>query len=143
MKKDKIFRIALLENITKNVVILVILACVYNPIHTSLRSLDISIMSDFLLIISIFLVIVCFANFAFSYEHLVFESYKMRIILHFATFLFMLLIGFLLEAMVIAVSQVYPSLLTITILFTVLLYLGLATHDFWDFYRALCQKIEC
>jgi hypothetical protein len=82
------------------------------------------------------LVTACFANFAFSYENSEISNLGNRLLSHFATFIFMLLIAFFLEAIVVGVQLVYPSLFFVILVFSVLLYVGVALYDFWDFLRA-------
>ena len=136
MESRNLFEVAVKENLVKNITIIVLAFLFYSYISVGLEALDAAKIGDFLLIVSMLLVTVCFANFAFSYEFLGLEKFGFRLLSHFATFLFMLLIAFLLVAIIIGVAIVYPSLLTVILVFCVLLYLGVALYDFWDFFRA-------
>lgn len=132
----KIFKEIFLENIFKNVLILIFVILFFDTLFVSLQSVDQSKVNDFLLTISILLVTVCFANFAFSYEFSDLSHFMKRILSHASTFVFMLLIAFLLEALVVSMMFVYPSLFKIILLFSFLLYLGVVFYDFWDLFRA-------
>lgn len=137
MAKNKLFEKSFKENLLKNLLIIILVSLFYNSIYSSLQSLKVEGgVNDFLLIVSMLLVTVCFANFAFSYEYSNLERLGMRLLAHLATFIFMLLIALLLESLVIVMRVIYPSLLTISIIFSILLYLGVALYDFWDFMRA-------
>jgi len=92
-------------------------------------------MGNLLSIISILLVTVCFANFAFTYNHSKMENVQMRILAHFTTFIFLLLTALLLEVLVISVGVTYPSMYNLVLVFSALLYLGIVLYDFWDFFK--------
>ena len=83
-----------------------------------------------------YLVTVCFANFAFTYERSDFKSLGARWLSHLATGIFMLLILLLLVSICIISNTVYPSLNPLMVVFSALLYLGVLLYDFWDFLRA-------
>ncbi|MBP9718605.1 hypothetical protein KBD59_04915 [Candidatus Gracilibacteria bacterium] len=124
------------ENIVKNIFVLTIAVLLYPIISKALEQIKFEQTSDFLLIISMFLVTVCFANFAFTYEKSNIQTKAGKLLAHFATGLFMVLIALLLESIVLAVKVVYPSFYVLIILFSVLLYVGVILYDFWDLMRA-------
>lgn len=132
----KPYHIAVYENLIKNGLIVVLSLLSYAPLNHRFSEIQAADMGNFLLIISILLVTVCFANFAFTYEKSRLVSAWSRTVSHLATFIFMLLIALLLESMVIAVNVVYPSLYSIIFGFSILLYAGIALYDFWDLLRA-------
>ncbi|MFH1590583.1 MAG: hypothetical protein ABIC95_01510 [archaeon] len=123
-----------LLNTVKNVFILLIAFLYYPVLKRSLESVGVSNVNDLLLIISILLVTVCFANFAFSYQYTK-KNPGIILLSHLVTFVFMLLTLLLLEVMVISVSTVYPGLQGIVTVFSVLLYLGIILYDAWDYVR--------
>jgi len=129
------FKKAVFENGVKNGTIVLILWRCYNHLFQALNTVDSQNINNVLLIISIFLMIVCFVNFTFTYNRRWLTQLSFRILSHLISALFLLLIGFLLEAMMIAVSIVYPGLSMITSVFVILLFLGLVVFDFWDFLR--------
>lgn len=135
MAKDALFETAVKENLIKNVIIVVLAFLFYGSILSALRFLDTSVIGNFLLIISILLVTVCFACFSFTYQSSAMDKLGMRLLSHATTFLFMLLLALLLETMTIAVGLVYPSLYPIIMIFSIVLYIGVALYDFWDFFR--------
>lgn len=124
------------ENIIKNIVILGIGVSLYFPMGGALAQIRVEQINDFLLLISMLLVTVCFANFAFTYEKSNLRTNVGRILAHFATGVFMLLIALLLESITLAVQVVYPSLHTMILGFSVLIYVGVILYDFWDLLRA-------
>ena len=127
---------AIKENLLKNGLIIILALISYIPLSNALRQIKPDEIGDFLLIVSILLVTVCFANFAFTYEKSNLVAHGTRLLSHSATFIFMLLIALLLESMVIAVNVIYPSIYLIILTFSVLLYTGIALYDFWDLLRA-------
>lgn len=123
------------ENAIKNILILIIAVFFYPVVSNSLTEIKSEQINDFLLIISMFLVTVCFANFAFTYEKSKLQTKSGRLLAHISTEIFMLLIIFLLESIVIAIKVVYPSFRTIIFGLSILLYLGVVLYDFWDLTR--------
>jgi hypothetical protein len=136
MNEQANFELVLKENIVKNLVIVIIAFLFFGDIKVQLQFIDAAKMGDFLFIVSILLVTVSFANFAFSYEHAGLRSLTVRLLSHFTTFIFLLLTALLLEAFVISVNIVYPSLSTLIFVFSFLLYVSIALYDFWDLLRA-------
>ena len=136
MNNKTLFEISIKENFLKNGIIIILIFLFYPSISNSLQLIDAAEIGNFLLVISMLLVTVCFANFAFSYEFSIMDKIGMRLLSHFSTFIFMLLIALLLETLIISINMVYPSLLMIILIFSILLYLGVALYDFWDFFRA-------
>ena len=123
------------ENLVKNVLILVIAAFLYPSLSSSLMQIKFEQTNDFLLIISMLLVTVCFANFAFTYEKSNLQTKTGKLLAHSATGVFMLLTALLLESITVAVKVVYPSFHAIIFGFSILLYVGVILYDFWDLTR--------
>ena len=123
------------ENLFKNFLILVIALAFYPILSHALIPIQLDQMGDFLLIISVLLMTVCFANFAFTYEKSKLKIRAQKNLSHISTFVFMLLIALLLESIVLAVKIVYPSFYVIILGFAVLLYIGVILYDFWDLLR--------
>lgn len=123
------------DNIIKNILVLVIGAFIYPIILKSLVQIRFEQTNDFLLIVSMLLVTVCFANFAFTYEKSKLQTRSGKVLAHSATGVFMLLIVLLLESITVAVGVVYPSFHALIILFSILLYVGVVLYDFWDLMR--------
>lgn len=123
------------ENVFKNVIVVLASLALIPPLSRALDSISEAQMGNFLLIISMLLVTVCFANFAFTYEKVHMQSRGSRYLAHVATAIFMLLIALLLEVTVLAVQVVYPSFSQLIFGFVVLLYVGVALYDMWDFQR--------
>lgn len=135
MNQKEFTRILAFENAIKNSLAFFISIATYPWMRRILSTLADSALSDFLFIISILLVTVCFAAFAFTYDKSRMATRSGRIFAHTTTFIFMLLIATLLESMAISVHLVYPSLTPLIVPFTILLYVGLAMYDFWDLLR--------
>ena len=124
------------DNILKNILILIAAFFLYPVIVKSLSSIKFEQTNDFLLVISMLLVTVCFANFAFTYEKSKLRTVAGRMLAHSVTGVFILLTALLLESMIVAVKIVYPSFHTLIFLFSVILYVGIILYDFWDLMRA-------
>ncbi len=123
------------DNLVKNILAIIIAAIAYPYLSDTLAIIQVSDMGNFLLIISILLVTVCFPLFAFTYEKSKLQSLGQRFLSHGATFIFILLAAFLLESMVLVVKFIYPPLYGIILLFSILLYVGIVFYDFWDLMR--------
>jgi len=123
------------ENLLKNFLIILIALAFYPVLSHALVPIQLDQMNDFLLIISILLVAVCFANFAFTYEKSNLKSRAQKTLSYVSTFVFMLLLALLLESIVLAVKIVYPSFYVIIFGFAMLLYIGIVLYDFWDLLR--------
>lgn len=123
------------DNLVKNILAIIIAAIAYPYLSDTLAIIQVSDMGNFLLIISILLVTVCFPLFAFTYEKSKLQSPGQRFLSHGVTFIFILLAAFLLESMVLVVKFIYPPLYGIILLFSVLLYVGIIFYDFWDLLR--------
>lgn len=124
------------QNILKNILIVVIAIFLWPVLSRSLQQIQADQIGNFLTIISIMLVTVCFANFAFTYEKSRMKTSGGALFSHSATFCFMLLIVLSLESMVLAVKAVYPSFYLLFLWFAALLYIGIVLYDFWDYFRA-------
>ncbi|KKQ27518.1 MAG: hypothetical protein US42_C0008G0029 [Candidatus Magasanikbacteria bacterium GW2011_GWC2_37_14] len=129
-------KLYLKENIIKNFLIILLAGLAFPFFSKKLGGVEPNQMNDLLLILSMLLVTASFANFAFTFEKTKMQKTGQRWLSYFATFIYMLLFALILEALMIAVEIVYPSLNSIIILFTVLLYIGLVFYDFWDLERA-------
>lgn len=123
------------ENFIKHGAIVIIAAFLYPVISASLVGIRYEQTNDFLVVISMLLVTVCFANFAFTYEKSELNTTNGKLLSHSATFVFMLLILLLLESITLAVKVVYPSFHAIIFGFAILLYIGVVLYDFWDLVR--------
>ncbi|MBU0706846.1 hypothetical protein KKG41_00555 [Patescibacteria group bacterium] len=129
---NKTGSIIIKETLIKNITIIVLGVLFFSTIKGSLNDINSSNISDLLLITSILLVTVCFANFTFSYKH---SKFRARLLSHITTSIFMVLILFLLEVMVISIGIVYSSIYELIFTFSLLLYIGVALFDFWDAMR--------
>lgn len=119
----------------KNSLVLLLAGLAYPTIAKSISVIDADGLSNFLFVMSIFLVTVCFANFAFVYEKAKMKLVHGRLFAHATTFIFMFLIAVMLESVAHAMHVVYPSLSVVVVPMTALLYIGLAMYDFWDLLR--------
>lgn len=129
---------ALIENIVKNVVILLLLVPAYFHIQSIFSSgtfLDKSILGSVLVAVSILSVTACFGNFAFTYERVKQKETASRLLAHLTTGLLMLLIGLSLEM----TSAIMGLLMGKFLIFDVslfVLYIASVLYDFWDLKRA-------
>ena len=104
-------------------------------IFNSLEQIQSNQANNFLLTISMLLVTVCFANFAFTYEKSKLKSRAGRMLSHFAVGIFMLLLALFLESIVMVMGAIYPFFHSIIFGFAILLYVGVVLYDFWDILR--------
>lgn len=135
-------RKALIENTVKHFLVVIITFLLHSSIYTELENVKMANLSDFLTIISILLVTVCFANFASSYEITDIKGPWMRMLSQIASFFFLILIALLLETMVLAIQLVFPGLYRLSFWFTIILYMGIVLYDYWDFVRCFTRKPE-
>ncbi len=132
MSHDKYIK----ENVIKNAVVVLIAAVLYPVIAKSLEQIKIEQTNDFLLIISILLVTVCFGNFAFTYEKSRFKAKGGKFLSYGTTGILLLLTLLLLECMIVTIKIVYPFLFNLILGFSIMLYAGIIMYDFWDLMRA-------
>jgi len=123
------------ENIIKNILVIFFSILFFFLFAKPILQINVSQINDFLLTVSILLVTVCFANFAFTYEKSKIKTFKQRLFPHTTTFVFMLLLALLLGSLVMAVGAVYPTLKEVIFIFSFLLYFGTVLYDFWDVSR--------
>lgn len=128
---------ALLENLIKNIVIIILLIFGYFEIQNSqsINSLDKSSLGSFLVAVSILAVTACFGNFAFTYEKVEHNKLTSRLLAHFTTGILMLLIGLSLE-MTSVLTHALVGNFPIFNLSLLLLYIASVLYDFWDLKRA-------
>lgn len=124
------------ENLTKNILIILILIVAWSQIQTffSTASLDKASVGSMLGAISILIVTACFGNFAFTYEKVNHRHLGYRYLAHLTTGLLMLLIGLSLE-MTAALANFLVGNFGIFNLALVILYLASVFYDFWDLER--------
>lgn len=129
---------ALLENIVKNIVVLLLLVPAYFHIQSTFSPgtfLDKSVLGSVLVAVSILSVTACFGNFSFTYERVKQKDTASRLLAHLTTGLLMLLIGLSLEM----TSAIMGLLMGKFLIFDVslaVLYLASVLYDFWDLKRA-------
>lgn len=129
---------ALLENIIKNIVILLLLVPAYihiQSIFSPAAFLDKSVLGSVLVAVSILSVAACFGNFAFTYERVKQKETASRLLAHLTTGFLMLLIGLSLE-MTSAIMGLLMGKFLIFDVSLVVLYLASVLYDFWDLKRA-------
>ena len=133
--QNNLQRKLVLENIWKHLLVVVVAASSLPVIRHNFRALGPENINDFLLAISIMIVTVCFANFAFTYRDSDSRSPGIRLLSHGATFLFLLLTALLLLTMSIGIDIAYPAMGPSFFVFSALLYIAVALYDFWDLLR--------
>ena len=124
-------------NLIKNAFVILISVLLFPLIITSLSGMEYEQTNNFLLILSMFLVTVCFANFAFTYEKSNLKTKSGAMLAHLTTGWFMLLTALLLECIAAVAMFVHPSLYSIILVFSIMLYIGIVLYDFWDLFRAM------
>ena len=116
--------------------LVILLALMFYPLQArALAAIQPDQLNNFLLVISMLLVTVCFANFAFTY-HKGKSGGGFQLLAHASTFVFMVLIALLLESTALVVKAVYPAFTSLIFIYAILLYAGVVLYDFWDFSAA-------
>ena len=123
------------ENLIKNLLVIICTAFAYNFVVASTGGVDVTQSGNFLSLISMLLVVVCFANFAFTYEKSNMNLFSVRLLSHVCTFFLLLLLALLLVALVSSIKVFMPSLHNLSIWFSVLIYISVVLYDFWDILR--------
>lgn len=136
MKSFALMKRVQIESVIKNLLVVLSGLFFFQSVKTSIYGIGPDGISDFLLIVSVLLMTVSFANFAFSYEHSKLEDLSRRILAHVTTFLFLLLTFVSLECVVIATEIAYPSLGVFITVFSWGLFLSIILYDHWDLLRA-------
>lgn len=129
---------ALIENIIKNIVILLLLVPAYlhiQSIFSPSAFFDKSVLGSVLVAVSILSVTACFGNFAFTYELVKQKETASRLLAHLTTGLLMLLIGLSLE-MTSAIMGILMGKFLVFDASLAVLYLASVLYDFWDLKRA-------
>ncbi|MBI4994879.1 hypothetical protein HZC21_04535 [Candidatus Peregrinibacteria bacterium] len=124
------------KHLIKNALVIVIAGIFWPAISQALSQIKVEQTNDFLLILSMFLMVISFANFAFTYEKSKLKTKSGSFLSYTSTFIFILLTALLLESLVLAVKIVYPSFYIMIFGFAILLYIGIVLYDFWDLFRA-------
>lgn len=124
------------ENAWKHICIIALTVLAHPFINSAVKTVDDNSVANFLIIISILLVSVCFANFAFTYKDSNTAEKGVRLLSHAATGLFLFLTASLLLTMCIGIMATYPSLGNLIYVFSFLLYVGFVLYDFWDLLRS-------
>lgn len=122
-------------NLIKNVLVIAAAVLLYPVISKAITEIQPEQLNNFLLIISMLLVTVCFACFAFTYEKSNMESRTGAMLSHTATFIYLILMALLLESITLATKILYPSFFILITAFSILLYLSIVLYDFWDLLR--------
>jgi len=123
------------ENLVKNLLVIIFSAFAYKFIGLAVGGVDVSQSGNLLSVISMLLVVVCFACFAFTYEKSKMNTLGFRLLSHFCTFFLLLLLVLLLIALVASIEIFMPSLFGLVIGFSVLIYITIILYDFWDLLR--------
>lgn len=128
------------ENVLKNLVIVLATLAFYPFLKGALDEVDAAQAGNLLLVISMFLVTVCFANFEFTYEKSQLDNRLGKWLATGSTAIFMFLIAVMLEMIVIIIRTVYPSLFNVFFLISGLLYVSIVIFDFWDLVQSSSRR---
>lgn len=127
---------AIVENIIKNFLIIMIALLSIPSISVGLKSLAEVQLTNTLTIFSMFLLIACFACFTFSYENTNMYKFSSKILGHITVAASMTLMAILLECIIISVHLIHPSIFGLVLSLSILLYVATMLYDFWDLIRA-------
>lgn len=128
-----------IENIIKNIILVVLLILIYPEVQNSLNTanfIDKSAAGSILTAIGLVSVIACFGNFAFTYEKVENKKFRARLFAHVTTGFLMLVIGLTLEMTSVIVKNMI-SVFPIFDISLLLLYIASVLYDFWDLERAV------
>ncbi|MBI2126751.1 MAG: hypothetical protein HYU02_05500 [Thaumarchaeota archaeon] len=126
----------IIENISKNIVLIILLALLFKPLQNVLSEASLADAGSILSFASLTLVAALFGNFAFTYEFSNVKNKAERLLAHSTTFLLMLAVGLLLETSTIVISIRVNSLLPLATLISAIVYSASVLYDFWDLLRA-------
>jgi len=126
------------ENITKNIILIIILFLLYLPIQNYLLNNNLvgnkTSSGSILIATSIIAVIACFGNFGFTYEKVSTKNTFHRYLAHLTTGLLMLIIGISLIFTGILISMIMGRFILIDATL-VMLYIACVGYDLWDVLR--------
>ncbi|MBR9705707.1 hypothetical protein GOV14_01605 [Candidatus Pacearchaeota archaeon] len=126
------------ENTYKNILLILILISFYFPIKTYLTGLGLDINPDLadnlLWVSSLIAVIACFGNFEFKYEKVDLSKASHRLLAHFISGSFTLIIGICLIFTSITLSIIVGQFIIMDLTF-LLLYVACISYDRWDVYQ--------
>jgi hypothetical protein len=130
-------------NITKNILLLLILTLLYYPIKSQIMlsniSSNLNLVGDVLVAVSILAVIACFGNFAFTYEKVNYKNKLQLLLANLTTGTLMLVIGLsLIYTNFLVELLMGPSLFIPLIL--ILIYFACILYDFWDLSKLITNK---
>jgi hypothetical protein len=130
-------------NITKNILLLLILTLLYYPIKSQIIlsniSSNLNLVGDVLVAVSILAVIACFGNFAFTYEKVNYKNKLQLLLANLTTGTLMLVIGLsLIYTNFLVELLMGPSLFIPLIL--ILIYFACILYDFWDLSKLITNK---
>ncbi|MCX6714902.1 MAG: hypothetical protein NTX72_03740 [Candidatus Uhrbacteria bacterium] len=128
------------ENVLKNLVVILATFAFYPFLKNALDEVNSAQAGNLLMVISMFLVTVCFANFEFTYEKSQMDNKLGKWLATGSTAIFMFLIAIMLEIIVIIIRTVYPSLFGIFFVISALLYLSIVIYDFWDLIQSSSRR---
>jgi len=128
-------------NFLKNILIIIFALGLLPILAKSIHDIQLEQSSNLLLVISMLLVTVCFANFEFTYAKSEMNKPSGTFLALCSTFIFMFLIAIQLEYIVLIIKEIYPTVFPMFVGMSVLLYIGMILYDFWDLVR-MEQRIE-
>ncbi len=125
----------LVENIIKNILIIVIALLCINPITKFLSSVDPKSYDSILLFANLILVAALFGNFSFSYEKSKLNKIFDRYLGHITTGFLMLSTALLFEISFITLSLKINVFYPLFALVPIFIYISIIGYDFWDLRR--------
>lgn len=112
-------------NIFKNILIVICALRLYSVLSKFIQDIQLEQSSNLLLVISMLLVTVCFANFEFTYAKSEMNKLFGKFLAFCSTFIFMFLIAVLLEYIVLIIKEIYPTVYPVFSGMSILLYIGM------------------
>lgn len=126
----------LIENTIKNILIFIVLLILYQPARNLFMNISSEHYGNLLVTVSLLIMAVLFADYAFTYAHTKMNSIIDRYFSHGITFTIMLCTGLMLESVIILVNLETGVNVWVITFVSVAFYLSLVMYDYWDILRS-------
>lgn len=127
----------LIENIIKNVILVILLILFYFPLKKFLVQLNMEDYDSILIVSTLLIMAFLFADYAFTYKFANLKNSPERFLAHLTTGIIMFGTGALLECTVVSLNLQIANNFFLLELIIVLFYISLVLYDFFDLNDAL------
>lgn len=126
----------LIENTIKNILLLALLIGSYGRLLKLFKNIDPEHYDSLLMTITLLIMAVLFADYAFTYAHTRIKNLLDRYLSHVITFMIMLCTGLLLESVVMIVNLKTNLNVWLITFVSITFYASLVLYDYWDILRS-------